>query len=93
MNAQFSLAKTRRFVLAGARVLASHLPASTAALDRDGFAWTDILIDEGRIAEIGPAGAGQWGDAPRASLAGRRRPIEGLSILALCKKENRCVSP
>jgi cytosine/creatinine deaminase len=67
----FSIAGTRRFGLAGARILATHLWRKSAPLDRDGFALMDVLIDEGRIAEIAPAGRGVFGDAPTASLAGR----------------------
>ena len=66
----FSIAGTRRFGLAGARILAAHLPDTSAPIDRDGFALTDILIDEGRIAEVAPAGSAAFGDAPKASLAG-----------------------
>jgi cytosine/creatinine deaminase len=71
LSAPFSLAGTNRFVLAGARVLASQLPEKTAPVDRNGFALTDILIDQGGIAEVGPAGRGEFGEAPIADLAGR----------------------
>ena len=46
------------------------LPAKRAPVDRDGFALVDILIDDGRIAEIAPAGRGEVGEAPRLALAG-----------------------
>ncbi len=70
MNAPFSLAGTKRFALAGARILALRLPYKAAPIDRDGFALTDILIDEGRIAEVAPAGRSDFGDAPKMALAG-----------------------
>jgi cytosine deaminase len=69
VNAPFSLAGAKRFALAGARILAARLPYKDALIDRDGFALTDVLIDEGRIAEVAPSGHGEFGDAPRASLA------------------------
>jgi cytosine deaminase len=70
VNAPLSIVGTKRFALVGARVLASHLPYRAATLDRDGFALTDILIDEGRIAAVAPEGASAFGAAPRAPLAG-----------------------
>ena len=45
MTAPFSIAGARRFALANARALASHLPAKITPVDRDGFALVDILID------------------------------------------------
>jgi cytosine deaminase len=71
VTAQFPIAGTKRFAFSGARVLASQLPYKAAAIDRDGFALTDILIDEGRIAEIAPTGRGEFGDVPQAALGGR----------------------
>ena len=70
MTAQSSIPGTKRFFISGARVLASRLAGEAAPVDRDGFALVDILIDDGRIAEIVPAGCGEFGDAPRAALAG-----------------------
>ena len=72
VSAPFSVAGTSRFVLAGARILASHLPPHTAPEDREGFVLTDVLVDEGRIAKgPAPAGVSQFDGAPRAALAGR----------------------
>ena len=62
--------KEKRYGLAGARILAAHLPPLDARPDRDGFVKADLLIDEGRIAAIAPEGAG-FGDAPYLPLAGR----------------------
>lgn len=70
MTALFSTAATKRFALCGARILAAHLSEKTGPRDRDGFVLTDVLIDEGRIAEAVPAGRGEFGDAPRAALGG-----------------------
>jgi cytosine deaminase len=67
VNPPFQIAEVSRFVLASARVLDASLPG----LDRDGFAKADILIDDGRIAELAPAGAKDFGETPRLPLAGR----------------------
>ena len=67
MTAAFSIARTERYALGGARLLGAGLPAA----DRDGFAKADILIDKGGIAAIVPAGSGDLGDAPILPLAGR----------------------
>ena len=66
-----SLPVPSRFGLAGARVLASHLTKGVGRVDRDGFAAVDMLVDDGRIADIVPAGVGQFGDAPLISLPGQ----------------------
>ena len=71
MTAPFSLAGTKRFALIGARALASDLGPRAAPSDRDGFAPVDILIDRGRIADVKPAGKGDFGDAPSLALSGR----------------------
>ncbi len=70
MTPLFPLADEKRFILAGARVLASHMPG-LRAVDRDGFALADIAVEQGRIAEVAPAGAQSFGEAPRAALDGR----------------------
>lgn len=67
MTAFLEIADVSRFVLGSARVLDASMPRS----DRDGFARADILVDGGRIAEIAPAGARDFGETPRLSLAGR----------------------
>jgi cytosine deaminase len=69
MSAPFAVPKARRYALTGARVLDPALPG--AALDFDGFATVDILIDEGRIAQIAPAGAGAFDETPELPLSGR----------------------
>jgi cytosine deaminase len=71
VTAPFAIAETKRFALLSARALASHLPAHTAPVDGHGFALVDILITDGRIAAIAPAGRGEFGDAPAAALLGR----------------------
>jgi cytosine/creatinine deaminase len=71
MSAPFSVAGNSRFMLADARVLASHLPSHVAPEDREGFVLADVFIDEGRIAKVLPAGESQFDGAPRASLGGR----------------------
>jgi cytosine/creatinine deaminase len=71
MTAKFAVPKARRYALIGARVLDADLRAAGARVDFDGFATADILIDEGRIAEIAPAGTSAFGESPRLSLSGR----------------------
>jgi cytosine deaminase len=64
-------AGAERFMLAGARALAWRLPFAAELRDRDGFARVDILIDDGQIADVRPAGASPPVDAPRVDLSGR----------------------
>jgi cytosine/creatinine deaminase len=71
MNAQFTVPDARRYALMDARVLASHLGWSESPTDIDGFARADILVGEGRIAEIAPSGTRALGDLPRLALSGR----------------------
>ena len=71
MTAPFWLAGTKRFALVGARALASDLAPQAAARDSDDFAVVDILIDRGRIADVKPAGANDFGDAPSIARSGR----------------------
>jgi cytosine deaminase len=62
----FRIAKARRWVVADARVLG----ADAQRLDAQGFGRVDILVDEGRIAAVAPAGA-DFGETPRLPLGGR----------------------
>ena len=71
MSVPFAVPKARRYALIGARVLNSTLRAAGASVDFDGFATADILIDEGRIAEIAPAGVSAFGEQPVLPLSGR----------------------
>jgi cytosine deaminase len=66
----FALARVDRYVLGSARVLAGQAPAIERPADRDGLAQVDILIDGGKIAAVAPAGAADFGDAPRFAMAG-----------------------
>jgi cytosine deaminase len=70
LSAAFSIAKTPRWVSSGARALAAHAPSAGAPPDREGLVKIDILIDQGRIADVAPAGAGSYGDAPKLALSG-----------------------
>ena len=56
----FALPKVSRWLAADARVIAGT-----------GFARVDLLVDEGRIAALAPAGAQDFGETPRLPLAGR----------------------
>ncbi len=71
MNTAFSTPAGDRYALVEARVLASHLPSGAGGVDRDGFATVDILIDHGRIGDIAPGGAGDFGETPRFDLSRR----------------------
>jgi cytosine deaminase len=71
MAAPFALPRARRFALSQARVLGRSLPEPLGPLDFDGFAIVDILVDEGVIAKIAPAGAIDLGDAPEVAMSGR----------------------
>jgi cytosine deaminase len=71
MTAAFSIARAARYGLTDARVLPAQTSIGLEATSRDGLATVDILIDEGKIAEIGPGLAAQWGDAPRLALGQR----------------------
>ena len=70
MNALFPISGTKRYALVGARVLAAHLPVGVAPIGHDGFASVDILVDDGRIADIAPGGVGELGESPRVRLSG-----------------------
>lgn len=71
MSGGFALAKAPRYAVADARILASSLPGETASVDREGFARVDIVVENGRIAAVAPAGGAALGDLPRLPLAGR----------------------
>jgi cytosine/creatinine deaminase len=71
MTAPFAFPSARRYALRQARVLGRSLTNPVGPLDFDGFATVDILIDEGAIAKIAPAGALEFGDAPQAAMSGR----------------------
>jgi cytosine/creatinine deaminase len=70
-TAPFALPRARRYALGQARVLGRSLPEPVGPLDFDGFAIVDILVDEGAIAKIAPAGAVDFGDAPEVPMSGR----------------------
>ena len=71
MTAPFALPNARRYALRQARVLGRSLPKPEGPLDFDGFATVDILVDDGAIAKIAPAGVADFGDAPQVALSGR----------------------
>jgi cytosine deaminase len=71
MDGFFAIARAPRYALVGAKIPGSLIAVEAAAVDRDGLAQVDLLIDRGRIAAIAPAGAGLVGeDAPRLDLGG-----------------------
>jgi cytosine/creatinine deaminase len=67
----FALPAAQRYALRQARVLGRMLPKPVPALDFDGFAIVDILVDEGAIAKIVPSGADDFGEAPELAMSGR----------------------
>jgi cytosine/creatinine deaminase len=69
--APFVLPSARRYALKRARVLGRSLLEPLGPQDFDGFAILDILVDEGKIAAIAPAGALDFGDTPEVALSGR----------------------
>jgi cytosine/creatinine deaminase len=69
--APFAPPRASRYVLKNARVLSRSLPEPIGPLDFDGFALVDILVDEGAIAKIAPAGAVAFNDAPETAMSGR----------------------
>ena len=60
MTAPFAVPSAKRYVLRQARVLGRSLLKPEGPLDFDGFAIVDILVDEGAIAKIAPAGRGRF---------------------------------
>ena len=67
----FALPPARRYALRQARVLGRMLPKPIPPLDFDGFAIVDILVDEGAVAKIAPAGVSDFGEAPEVAMSGR----------------------
>ena len=67
----FALPAAGRYVLKQARVLGRMLPKPVPPVDFDGFAIVDILVDEGAIAKIVPAGVEDFGEAPEVAMSGR----------------------
>jgi cytosine/creatinine deaminase len=67
----FALPAVRRYALRQARVLGRMLPKPVPAVDFDGFAIVDILVDEGAIAKIVPTGVNDFGEAPEVAMSGR----------------------
>ena len=67
----FALPVAGRYVLRQARVLGRMLPKPIPPVDFDGFAIVDILVDNGVIAKIVPAGVDDFGDAPEVAMSGR----------------------
>jgi cytosine/creatinine deaminase len=71
MSALFALPTVGHYALRRARVLGRMVPAPLPPLDFDGFAIVDILVNDGAIAKIAPAGAVDFGDAPQVAMSGR----------------------
>ena len=69
--APFALPSARRYALRQARVLGRSLLEPVGPLDFDGFAIVDILVDDGVIAKIAPAGKVDFSDAPEVAMSGR----------------------
>jgi cytosine deaminase len=70
-TAPFALPRASRFALRQARVVGRSLPEPLGPLDFDGFALVDILVDDGAIAKIAPAGAADFGDMAEVAMSGR----------------------
>ncbi|HXW20272.1 MAG TPA: cytosine deaminase [Roseiarcus sp.] len=69
MNPAYPIAPVREYALAGAKVPQSLLEGRFPA-DREGLARIDLLVEDGRIAALAPAGSIPAGDRPRLELGG-----------------------
>src|ERR1700727_932585 len=67
----FALPAARRYALRQAPVLGRMLPKPIPPLDFDGFAVVDILVDEGAITKILPAGVDDFGETSEVAMSGR----------------------
>ena len=70
MRSAFAIAKTRRYVVGAAQILRAHAPSVDVEANREGLIEVDILIDDGRIADIAASVRAAFGEAPRLALAG-----------------------
>jgi cytosine/creatinine deaminase len=71
MSGFYSIARASRYALSGAKIPRSLIGVEIGRVDREDFALVDLLIDEGRIGAIVPAGAGFPGlEAPSLALGG-----------------------
>jgi cytosine deaminase len=71
MSGFYSIARASRYALLGAKIPRSLIGVEIGRVDREDFALVDLLIDEGRIGAIVPAGAGFPGlEAPSLALGG-----------------------
>jgi len=71
MSAHFSIARTSRYALSEARIPQSLLASPVGSGDAEGLALVDIVIDQGKLAAIAPAGMIELpGDLPRLPLGG-----------------------
>ena len=52
MSGFYSIARTSRYALLGARIPRSLIAVEIDGVDREDFALVDLLIDEGRIGAI-----------------------------------------
>ena len=69
MRGAKEIAAAPRYALREARCIGSLLPPGLAAPDAQGLARID-LVEDGRVAEIAPAGAGVGAELPGLALAG-----------------------
>jgi len=70
MERAYALARASRYALTGAKAPRS-LVKGECPVDAEGLARLDIVIEEGRIAALAPAGAAEIGaDTPRLALGG-----------------------
>jgi cytosine/creatinine deaminase len=71
MSGFYSIARASRYALSGAKIPRSLIGVEIGRVDREDFALVDLLIDEGRIGAIVPAGGGFPGlEAPSLALGG-----------------------
>jgi len=65
-----AIPKSRSYLLADVRLIASLLTADFRPADAEGFARCDIVVADGRIAEIAHSGSDLGIDLPRVALGG-----------------------
>jgi cytosine deaminase len=71
MDGFFAIARAPRYALVNAGIPRSLIAIEEPAVDREGLAHVDVMVEGGRIGAIGRAGAGLAGeDAPRLDLGG-----------------------
>ena len=59
MSGRYAIARAPRYLLSHAKIPRSLLAVEIGEIDREGFAKVDLLVEDGSIGAIAPAGAGR----------------------------------